>query len=354
MSAVIGIMGPRRCKVKGCKFEDARLREFPGSLKDKERCLKWIAACCNPEVTLEKIKNAKICDAHFEKRYKLSTHLSRTAVPTLYLPEPLDIQCSVQEEIEVMETIEIVTTETHIDTHGHRSDREDTTEITQKTAEVMEETAEVTEETAEVMEETAEVTEETADVKEETTEVTEEIADVTEEIAEVTEETAEVTEKIAEVIEETVVPITAEELMEREKELALQRFCTTRREDLPGEMKQKLSYSAIYELRRQNRPPSKCKVKGCEFEDRRMREFPSATKDRERRLKWIAACGDPDLITSIPKSAKICDLHFEDRYKLSTHLSRTAVPTLYLPESINVQCLAQHSVTTEKHTAKLS
>ncbi|XP_054001114.1 uncharacterized protein LOC128888360 isoform X3 [Hylaeus anthracinus] len=326
MSAVIGIMGPRRCKVKGCKFEDARLREFPGSLKDKERCLKWIAACCNPEVTLEKIKNAKICDAHFEKRYKLSTHLSRTAVPTLYLP----------------------------DTHGHRSDREDTTEITQKTAEVMEETAEVTEETAEVMEETAEVTEETADVKEETTEVTEEIAEVTEETAEVTEETAEVTEKIAEVIEETVVPITAEELMEREKELALQRFCTTRREDLPGEKKQKLSYSAIYELRRQNRPPSKCKVKGCEFEDRRMREFPSATKDRERRLKWIAACGDPDLITSIPKSAKICDLHFEDRYKLSTHLSRTAVPTLYLPKSINVQCLAQHSVTTEKHTAKLS
>ncbi|XP_017888021.1 uncharacterized protein LOC108629699 [Ceratina calcarata] len=85
-------MDHRKCAVTNCKFstlKNIKLRAFPNIKTDKERCLKWIAACGNPK--LQRVRHCAICDNHFENKYKLSKHLSRTAVPTLYLPEPIDV-----------------------------------------------------------------------------------------------------------------------------------------------------------------------------------------------------------------------------------------------------------------------
>ncbi|XP_054002671.1 uncharacterized protein LOC128889240 isoform X2 [Hylaeus anthracinus] len=37
------------------------------------------------------------------------------------------------------------------------------------------------------------------------------------------------------------------------------------------------------------------------------------------------------------KNVKICDVHFEDFYKLNIRLSTSAVPTLHLPKSVTVE-----------------
>lgn len=83
-------MDYRKCEVKNCPFvtmEDVKLRAFPSMKNDKERCLKWIALCGKPDLLQKQTKHRKICDHHFEEKYKLNKHLSNSAVPTLYLPE---------------------------------------------------------------------------------------------------------------------------------------------------------------------------------------------------------------------------------------------------------------------------
>ncbi|XP_076673658.1 uncharacterized protein LOC143371905 isoform X2 [Andrena cerasifolii] len=78
--------GPKKCEVKGCESGNKLLRAFPDIVKDRERCLKWIAACGNPLLMHQSLCNRKICDAHFLGIYKLQKNLCKTAVPTLLLP----------------------------------------------------------------------------------------------------------------------------------------------------------------------------------------------------------------------------------------------------------------------------
>lgn len=81
----------------------------------------------------------------------------------------------------------------------------------------------------------------------------------------------------------------------------------------------------------ENMTRDKCSVQGCSLGSRRMRALPNIKTDKERRLKWIAACGNPSLINRTSKNLQICDEHFEARYKLNSRLSKSAVPTLHLP-----------------------
>ncbi|XP_076172294.1 uncharacterized protein LOC143149101 [Ptiloglossa arizonensis] len=87
----------------------------------------------------------------------------------------------------------------------------------------------------------------------------------------------------------------------------------------------------------------KCSVQGCSLGSRRMRALPNIKTDKERRLKWIAACGNPSLINRTSKNLQICDEHFEARYKLNSRLSKSAVPTLHLPKPENISCLEQET-----------
>ncbi|XP_025162581.1 uncharacterized protein LOC112590415 isoform X2 [Harpegnathos saltator] len=53
----------------------------------------------------------------------------------------------------------------------------------------------------------------------------------------------------------------------------------------------------------------------------------------------ISASGDPSLMTILPKKIMkrtICENHFEDNFKLKKRLSTYAIPTLLLPEPINI------------------
>ncbi|XP_054010271.1 uncharacterized protein LOC128893378 [Hylaeus anthracinus] len=79
--------------------------------------------------------------------------------------------------------------------------------------------------------------------------------------------------------------------------------------------------------------PKKCRVRGCTSEGKQLRQFPDMIKDKERCLKWIEACDNPCLLEmNSLKNVKICDIHFEDFYKLNIRLSTSAVPTLHLPK----------------------
>ena len=83
--------GPKKCEEKGCESGNKLLRAFPDIVKDRERCLKWIAACGNPLLMHQSLRNRKICDAHFLGIYKLQRNLCKTAVPTLQLPGMFNI-----------------------------------------------------------------------------------------------------------------------------------------------------------------------------------------------------------------------------------------------------------------------
>lgn len=78
----------------------------------------------------------------------------------------------------------------------------------------------------------------------------------------------------------------------------------------------------------------KCVVLGCKSETNlRLRMFPN-TKNKERFLKWLRACGNVELLQLSEAQLRhrvVCDKHFEKKVKLATTLSRVAVPTLHLP-----------------------
>ncbi|XP_076624226.1 uncharacterized protein LOC143343322 isoform X2 [Colletes latitarsis] len=107
-------MGRKKCEVIGCTLESTRLRAFPNIVTERERCLKWIEACGNPELLCKNVyKDKKICDEHFENRFKLQSHLSKSAVPTLHLPEYRDLNILQQRTIETTETVVVMNTEVH-------------------------------------------------------------------------------------------------------------------------------------------------------------------------------------------------------------------------------------------------
>ncbi|XP_024892190.1 uncharacterized protein LOC112467699 [Temnothorax curvispinosus] len=81
----------KKCEVRNCTFNTERKYHFP---KLVERCKKWIRACGNNnllKIPHQKLREKVICDAHFEQRFKLSKRLSNIAIPTLYLPDFIDI-----------------------------------------------------------------------------------------------------------------------------------------------------------------------------------------------------------------------------------------------------------------------
>lgn len=85
-----------KCAVDSCQSRDGPFYRFPRSEGNQgiDRCLKWISATGNPallELSHEKIYNRRICEKHFEGKFKLGSRLSKFAVPTLELPfTPLD------------------------------------------------------------------------------------------------------------------------------------------------------------------------------------------------------------------------------------------------------------------------
>jgi len=74
----------------------------------------------------------------------------------------------------------------------------------------------------------------------------------------------------------------------------------------------------------------KCEVLQCTFNEEKSYHFP---KCLQRSKDWLSACGNTDLLKLSPKQLVervICHAHFEQRFKLSKGLSKTAVPTLNL------------------------
>lgn len=79
-------MSRKKCEVSNCIFDIKKMYHFPKCL---QRSKNWLSVCGNNELLKLSFKNLTervICDAHFEERFKLSKGLSKTAVPTLYLP----------------------------------------------------------------------------------------------------------------------------------------------------------------------------------------------------------------------------------------------------------------------------
>lgn len=82
------------CAVKDCNTFQFRKFCFPNPDKDRERFLKWLSATGNSRMLLmrkERLHKQRICEHHFENKYKLATKLSGTAIPTIHLPEPVDV-----------------------------------------------------------------------------------------------------------------------------------------------------------------------------------------------------------------------------------------------------------------------
>ncbi|XP_053994228.1 uncharacterized protein LOC128884692 isoform X4 [Hylaeus volcanicus] len=77
-----------------------------------------------------------------------------------------------------------------------------------------------------------------------------------------------------------------------------------------------------------------CAIFGCRSSKKRMFQFPCPLKDKDRCLQWITASRREDFLQLPPKivrSKVLCDIHFENRYRLPTNLMRDAVPTCNLP-----------------------
>lgn len=67
---------------------------FPSPKTSTERFLKWLAASGNINllnITNDKIIGRCICECHFDRKYFLATRLSKTAIPTLNVPNPIDV-----------------------------------------------------------------------------------------------------------------------------------------------------------------------------------------------------------------------------------------------------------------------
>ncbi|XP_053971350.1 uncharacterized protein LOC128872554 [Hylaeus volcanicus] len=78
-----------------------------------------------------------------------------------------------------------------------------------------------------------------------------------------------------------------------------------------------------------------CAILGCRSNKKRMFQFPCPVKDNDRYMQWITACRREDFLRLSPKKVRtkvVCDLHFEDRYRFPTKLTRDAIPTCNLPE----------------------
>ncbi|XP_073946374.1 uncharacterized protein isoform X5 [Choristoneura fumiferana] len=85
------IMVHTTCSVSACNSssrlnKELRFHQFP---HDEERCRLWVEACKRPDLvekTSERLRNAHICNLHFEKHMYGKKSLKKTAVPTLLLP----------------------------------------------------------------------------------------------------------------------------------------------------------------------------------------------------------------------------------------------------------------------------
>nr|XP_012230277.1 PREDICTED: uncharacterized protein LOC105676739 [Linepithema humile] len=83
----------KKCTVLGCTSTGMKLRAFPLAT-NKERFLKWLRACGNVQLlklSERQLRHKVVCDLHFETKVKLASTLSRVAVPTLFLPKPIDV-----------------------------------------------------------------------------------------------------------------------------------------------------------------------------------------------------------------------------------------------------------------------
>lgn len=82
----------RKCNVFSCTTRVDPFHQFPNIKKnpeESERCLQWIFVSENPELlnlSKERIFERRICGNHFEDRFKVSSRLTKSAVPTLNLP----------------------------------------------------------------------------------------------------------------------------------------------------------------------------------------------------------------------------------------------------------------------------
>ncbi|XP_076300989.1 uncharacterized protein LOC143219079 [Lasioglossum baleicum] len=87
-------MVARRCMVHNCPGNYTSLHKFPSDRKFENRLFIWLSASGNQEL-LHLPKNSLlqrgICNIHFEAKYFLQRGLSVSAVPTLYLPDPIEI-----------------------------------------------------------------------------------------------------------------------------------------------------------------------------------------------------------------------------------------------------------------------
>ncbi|XP_053983476.1 uncharacterized protein LOC128878882 isoform X2 [Hylaeus volcanicus] len=85
------------------------------------------------------------------------------------------------------------------------------------------------------------------------------------------------------------------------------------------------------------RSHKKCAVLGCTNTRQPVFSFPCLSKDSDRCLKWLEACGTEDLFQLPPSRLRnrvVCEDHFEIHYRvgwIGSKLTSHAVPSCNLP-----------------------
>ncbi|XP_054005271.1 uncharacterized protein LOC128890640 [Hylaeus anthracinus] len=82
------------------------------------------------------------------------------------------------------------------------------------------------------------------------------------------------------------------------------------------------------------RSHKKCAVLGCTNTRQPMFSFPCLSKDSDRCLKWLEACGTEDLFQLPParlRNRVVCGDHFKIHYRVESKLTNHAVPSCNLP-----------------------
>ncbi|XP_071580351.1 uncharacterized protein [Temnothorax nylanderi] len=100
-------MSHKKCAILCCTSTSKRMFTFPKPFVNRERYLQWLAATGNTnllKVPENKICNRTICEDHFEDKYKFSKKLSKDAIPTLLLPEPLNFEEHYPQNAEMLMT----------------------------------------------------------------------------------------------------------------------------------------------------------------------------------------------------------------------------------------------------------
>lgn len=83
----------RTCDVRGCSDKSSPRHRFPNPHKNPERYQKWLDLVDNPVLKSKDpdlvFRSHRICHIHFKLEDRSTNwFLQKTAVPSLYLPQP--------------------------------------------------------------------------------------------------------------------------------------------------------------------------------------------------------------------------------------------------------------------------